>query len=186
MIRLRKSINRIKMLNNNQGSTMVETLVAFVVLMIILAIMYGVIAFCSELRMRAEDTSRAVVKFRTEMYNSKNAPEGTDFGVHKKDYQDRNITVNNYVTGKKEVEKEDGLVETIPVPLLYFQFDTEETNVKNLQPGVSGATVPDEMKEKFSLYNIEAVTYTYHPTDGEEDEKIIIPKAITFIHKRDR
>ena len=63
--------NRIKtVLRENKGTTMMETLVAFVVLMIILAALTRMIFFSSELRMRAMDTNRIMQTFNKEIYSN--------------------------------------------------------------------------------------------------------------------
>ena len=59
---------KLNILLSNKGTTMLETLVAFVVLMIILGVLYNIIAFCSELRMSAADTNRAMIDFNCEIY----------------------------------------------------------------------------------------------------------------------
>lgn len=53
---------------NHKGSTMVETLVSFVVLFIVLAALYRIVVFSSELYMRSVDTSRLQQKFYIEIY----------------------------------------------------------------------------------------------------------------------
>ena len=67
---------------DNSGSTMVETLVAFVVLMIVLVALYGMIRFSSNLRMRAVDTSDVRNIFSREIYKS--TPDTTK--VDEKEY----------------------------------------------------------------------------------------------------
>ena len=62
-----KKENREKM-NKNSGSTMVETLVSFVVLFIVLAALYGIVSFSSELYMKSVDTTRLHQKFYQELY----------------------------------------------------------------------------------------------------------------------
>ena len=61
------SKNRKKM--NNRGTTMIEVLVAFVVLSAIMGILYGIIAFSAELRMRSADASNVLKEFNREIYN---------------------------------------------------------------------------------------------------------------------
>lgn len=53
---------------DNRGTTMVETLVSFVVLMIVLAALYGMIRLSSNLRMRAVDTANVRAAFNAEIY----------------------------------------------------------------------------------------------------------------------
>jgi hypothetical protein len=54
---------------NNRGTTMLETLIAFVVLMVILGVLYNIIAFCSELKMSATDMNTYMQDFSVEIYN---------------------------------------------------------------------------------------------------------------------
>lgn len=204
-----KRLNREKRssLPGNQGTTMVEVLVAFTVLLIVLGLIYGMIAFTSVLRMRAQDASAASQSFASEMYNKKNAPlkvpavteselepgeepEEDTVSAISKEYE--HIIVRNYETRDN-------------IPLFYLSLNTDDTeeanfgeNGKNLYQALSSKpgsdATEDEIrndkknKEKYwlSLYNIEAVTYVYKPEEGMETEHIIIPKAVHFIHKSDK
>ena len=56
-------------LRDNKGSTMLETLVAFAVLMVILVALTRLIMFSSELRMRAIDTGRILQTFNKCLYS---------------------------------------------------------------------------------------------------------------------
>lgn len=156
---------------NNRGVTMVETLVAFAVLMIIFAILYTVVSFCVTLRMRAHDTSQAIQTFSREMYNKDNEV-GKNTSNH--------IAIKNYST-------------TGNVPLFYLSL-SEDTSKENMGdayynkafPATGEGTV-EELD--LSLLNIDAITYVYLPGTGENAEdnelKIIVPKAIQFIHKEE-
>ena len=53
---------------NNSGSTMIETLVSFAVLVIVFAALFGMIRFSSNLRMRAVDTAEVSQSFNGEVY----------------------------------------------------------------------------------------------------------------------
>lgn len=67
----KKRKNRIcVVLRNNKGTTMMETLVAFTVLMIILVALTKIVFFSSELRMRAIDTGRLMQTFNKELYSN--------------------------------------------------------------------------------------------------------------------
>ena len=52
----------------NAGSTMIETIVSFVVLVMVLAGLYGVVLFSSNLYMKSVDTSRLQQRFYREIY----------------------------------------------------------------------------------------------------------------------
>ena len=171
---------------NNRGVTMVETLVAFTVLMIIFGILYTVVSFCATLRMRAQDTSRAIATFSREMYNKDNQP-GKNANNH--------ILIKTYTTS---IEGED------KSPLFYLSL-SEDTSEKNLGteyydkafPSVGDSATEEEKAAAkaarqaydLSLSNIDAITYVYLPGTGENAEnndlKIIVPKAIQFIHKEE-
>ena len=171
---------RIKMNNDDRGTTMVEVLVAFTVLMIILAILYGMISFASVLRMRAQDANTASQNFVKEMYSKENAPErveGEDMPYVKVSPHEH-IIVRNYETKSN-------------VPLFYLSLNTDDTAAENFA-GTNAETFytaqsnDPEDDYMLSLYNIEAVTYEYKPENGVDSEHIIIPKAVNFIHKEDR
>lgn len=100
---IRRKSNRI---SNNKGTTMVETISAFAVLMVITAVLYGIIALCSELRMQATDAGRVIREFDRELYNQK---EGSTL-----------ITKRNYETKNN-------------VPLFYITVNTEDTTPGNLK-----------------------------------------------------
>ena len=166
---------------------MVEVLVAFLVLMIVLGILYGMIAFASILRMRAQDASLASQSFVREMYDKGNAPEQVPEGssISAKTTTYDNIIVRNYETRDS-------------VPLFYLELNTDETSAANLGTRgadyyntISSTSEEEEIIEKqenywLSLYNIEAITYVYRPGSSVDTEHIIIPKAVKFIHKEDR
>ena len=59
-----------KRIKNHKGSTMVETLVSFVVLFIVLAALYRIVTFSSELYFRSVDTSRLQQRFYREIYKT--------------------------------------------------------------------------------------------------------------------
>ncbi len=96
----------INVLKENKGSTMMETLVAFVVLMVILVAITRMIFFSSELRMRAMDTNRVMQTFNKELYSS---------GALDK------VKMKKYVT--EDVELSDGKVKG---PVFYITPDRDE------------------------------------------------------------
>ena len=68
MIMRKRMFDSLKIHNNNAGSTMVETLISFVVLVIVFAALFGMIRFSSNLRMRAIDTADVRESFNDEIY----------------------------------------------------------------------------------------------------------------------
>lgn len=187
--------------NNNKGTTMVETIVAFLVLIIILGIIYGMIAFSSTLRMRAHDTDMAIQRFSREMYNAENKPATPENGKGYKETRNaqNNISATRFVTGTTNKDNKE-----IPIPLFYLSVDTTETDVEanikdtnyinaikaDIPEGASANEInaANEVQKNYwiSMYNIEADTYTYVPGTDEDAAHLIIPKAIQFIHKEDR
>ena len=59
-----------KIIKNNSGTTMMEVLVSFVVLMIVMAALYGMVRISSNLRMRAVDTANIREEFNSEIYKN--------------------------------------------------------------------------------------------------------------------
>ena len=161
-----------KALHNNRGTTMVEVMVAFVVLAILTGIMYGMIAFCSTLRKRSEDTNRAILQFGQELYTK-------DTKTH--------ISEKSYVTSDN-------------VPLFYLAVDAKSTSADNFGSNsqaqayyntvktddTSGGPTGAQKGLWISLYQIEATVSTYLPEEDMDQEHMIVPKAISFIHKEDR
>ena len=167
-------------LHDNRGTTMVETLVSFVVLMIILAVITGMIMFCSKLRMRAEDTSRAMTIFTAQINNKDNTVTKTvtegNAGVDTKTFTANNIKVSRYTTGKEVLTDEEGRTISIKQnPLFYLVTPESATDESD----------DNYRKDYLSLYNIEADSYAYISNDGE-NLQYLQPKALRFIHKKDR
>lgn len=63
---MKKNIKTIKL--NNAGSTMIEVLVGFVLLMILMASIVGIIDLSSDLRMKAKDILDEQSAFQSELY----------------------------------------------------------------------------------------------------------------------
>ena len=89
MKKARKRIeNRISSsLRNNKGTTMMETIVAFTVLVVILLALTRIIVFSSELRMRAMDTGRIMQTFNKCLYSNE-LNNGTGFDKVTKEHYD--------------------------------------------------------------------------------------------------
>lgn len=166
---------------DNRGVTMVETLVAFTVLMIVLGIIYGILSVCNTLRMRAQDTNQAVIDFGREMYNNQNT-EGVN--------QEHHISIKPYVTEDNQ-------------PLFYLAVSNETSkdnfgeagegywktinpNLENASQDMIDSSNQEIQKLWLSMYNIEAVTYVYLPDSDVKASRIIVPSAVKFIHKEDR
>ena len=106
----------IEILKDDKGTTMMETLVAFVVLMIILVALTRMIFFSSELRMRAMDTGRLMQTFNKELYSNSELDK---------------VSVVKYVT--ENVQYED----TNKGPLFYIVPEKKNSEGKDVDLWVS-------------------------------------------------
>ncbi|MCR4609752.1 MAG: hypothetical protein K5750_08690 [Eubacterium sp.] len=146
---------------NNRGSTMVETLVSFTVLFIVLAALYGIVSFSSELYMRSVDTSRLYQKFYREIY--KTPPELTG-----SEYENDVLKRKLYKADNEELT-EDGEAHAG----LALTLDTGLTDPSNYASR-------SEIAEAYAALNHIGVE-SYVCKDGaSETKKIILPKAVIF------
>ncbi|MCR4847203.1 MAG: hypothetical protein K5865_10735 [Eubacterium sp.] len=136
-----------RLIKNNKGTTMMETLVAFVVLAIILVALYRMIVFSSELRMRATDMNSMMQTFNKELYSS-----GALSKVEKIPYTTNNI---------KLPEKGEGRVKG---PLFYIETDDGS---------------------ELWVDDINAYGYTYKADDLVNNDHMMVPKALVFVHEKD-
>ncbi len=137
---------------NNKGNTMFETLIAFVVLAIILAIVYQMIAFCGEMRMKATDTNIILNEYNENIYK-KTIPED-------------------------KVSVADRHNETVPLggPLFYLRV-SDETSAENLIGTYDYNTDPYRLRMNF----LGAHTYkSIDPRI--ESEKLVTPKSLQFYY----
>ena len=119
---------------SNKGTTMLETLVAFTVLMVILGVLYTVIAFCSELKMSATDINNSMQDFSVELYNNNTSK----------------IDMGTYITREDEIAG-------VRRPMFYLKL-SDDTNKE-----LNGCNnIPAGYETELSLYNIYAKTYTYN------------------------
>ncbi len=145
-----KMIN-IKRISNNKGSTMVETLVSFVVLVIILAIIYQVVSFCNNLRLKSIDTDNVLKQFNAEIYKP----------IDKIDSS--RVDVEEYAPND-----EDG-------SLFIIELDTTNTDVaKNIQGDSSIYS-----SFRLTLGNMKATCYRSNDSIIDE-EQLATPKALVF------
>ena len=98
MNKIGESGNRTGM--NNRGTTMIEILVAFTVLTLIMGVLYGIIAFSSELRMRSVDASNVLQEFNREIYNE-NSASGV---IDQKEYHTQGNKALFYITPRDSQE----------------------------------------------------------------------------------
>ena len=144
---------------NQKGSTMVETLVSFVVLFLVLASLYGIVAFSAELYMRSVDTSRLTQEFYKEIYKKDEfVGEGSNPFVIKK----------NYKAGFGATEGEERYA------ALELTVNIDDTNFTG---------DPKMKNSRIKLSNTSAKTYVAHDETFEE-KKIIVPKAVRFEYSK--
>ena len=141
---------------DNRGNTMFETLVAFVVLAIILAIVYQMIAFCGEMRMKAADTDVVINEFNQNIYK-KNIP------ADKIEVKDRH--------------NEDG----ISGPQFYLRVSdkTSTANMKNVNDYVVG----DAYRLRMDYLGAKSLMPSEQIRNKIEEEKIVTPKAVQFYYR---
>ena len=148
---------------DNMGNSMVETLVAFTVLLIILALLYQMIAFCSTLRMKATDMENVMKTFNTELYRTGEFP--ADGPVRKYTYSSLSVS--------------DG-------PVLYFSVDRNmtDTSLNGVAQSEGVTTVNERNRLKFTDISLEC--FAYNPDDEViKNGNLIAPKAIMFVHKKE-
>ena len=153
MLRIMKK--KLGPLHGNRGVTMMETLVAFVVLLVVLAALYGMIRLSSELRMRATDTA--------------SVGEAFDRLIYKKSIDQSDSIQAYYYFGKS---KEDLTMFSLKV-----NMDDGKTSVdKNLD--IKGGSSHD-FTGAIRVPNLDAVGYV--STDSKiEEENLVTPKAVVF------
>ena len=112
---------------------MLEIMVAFVVLMVIMAVLYGIIAFSSTLKMQATDMSNSMKTFSKEVYNENNEDESSKIDVRK---IETTIDVENNAKDS----------------LFYLVLDEEMS---------ADAISEDDKNVQISLFQFNAITYSY-------------------------
>lgn len=156
---------RKKIIQSNKGSTMIETLVSFVVLFLVLGALYSIVSFSSELYMRSVDISRLQQRFFKEIYKSRNI-------------DDSFVEIKKY--GPNEVDKDAGEALAGNAGLI-LALDQNKTDPKNYNHS-------DKVKGSYiALKNIGATTYvciegnnTTGSTDDDSVKNSVKPKAIVF------
>ena len=151
---LAKNKTRKKCLNN-KGTTMIETIVAFVVLVIILLIIARIVTYCSNLRMKAVDTNSIIRDFNSEIYK---APDKIDTNE---------VTTESYV-----YKAEDG-----PEFYLMLDYNNTEMMTNNVKDD------PTKYQNyKLRMNKTEATCYkSVNPLI--ESEQLVTPKVLVFRYK---
>ncbi len=140
-----------KLMTNN-GSTMIEVLVSFIVLSIILLIISRIVIYCYGLRMKSMDTETVTQKFNEECYKDSDKVDINE------------VEIKNYST-----KTEDG-------PVFYLELDYSNTEMMNNNVKDNST---DYTKYKIRMNNLEATCYSSNNPLIEE-ENLVQPKALFF------
>lgn len=142
-----------KIITNNKGTTMIETIVSFVVLLIVIAGLTAMIRFSSNLRMRAVDTANVRAEFNKEIY--------------KKNPNTSIVSEYSYI-GKSAPDKKT---------MFYFVV-SDETSAENLDT-VNGDATTYDFKQNIKVPNIDATGYV--GIDARiANENLVKPKVLMF------
>ena len=154
---------------DNKGNTMFETIVAFFILTIILALIFQMIAFCGQLRMKAADTSKVLDDFNQDMYRSEIKTDGS--------------LTNSKTVGTIEVTPRLD-AETGKGPLFYLTL-SDETSKENLVTGNVSDYQGDSYRLRLTDIHANTLVSNHSLLGDFEHGKntIIIPKAVQFYHR---
>ena len=134
---------------------MVETLVAFVVLSIIFLLIYKIVFFCAQMKMKTQDVDNILAEFNQEIYKS----TGPD---------------------SSKVDEVNYTLVTNDGPVFYLVVDTEKTDMaKNVNDTKGTIYKADSNYFRMPLYKIMAKTYK-SKNSLIDSEKLITPKVIRF------
>ena len=155
----------LKIHNNNAGSTMVETLISFVVLVIVFAALFGMIRFSSNLRMRAIDTADVRESFNDEIYKSGNK---------------KNVEIHEYIGSHSTISNNNDTMF-----YLKLNVDPGKTDCSNLD--INSDELTNELRVKFiksiSVPNIDA-TGMVSKDPRIDEEKLAPPKVLRFEYNK--
>lgn len=141
-------------MRSNDGSTMVETLVSFLVLAIVMASLFAMVRFSSDLRMRAIDTANARNSFNHEIY--KKTPDSSV------------VETYSYI-GKSQ--------DDMTMFMLKLSDDTTDYNLI-----LAGSTTPlSNFQKNIRIPNVDAVGYVSKDPKISQ-EKLATPKVLMFMY----
>lgn len=148
---------------NNKGTTMLETVVSFVVLVIILAVIYQMIAYCTRLRMKATDVDNMTQAVNKAMYKD-NIDESVD-----------KVVCIPYSTDAKVLSGED----MTKGPLFYMVVDEQKTDASNGYPS-------SELDHRIWINDINANCFKAVDADSETSggSANVIPTVMSFKYKK--
>lgn len=149
---------------NNKGTTMFEILVSFLVLSIILIIVYKMIAFCGELRMKATDTSMVVNEFSKNICKSDIRNKSADVANVSKEYYETDM--DNKPKG----------------PVFYLSVSTETDDSNNYFDGTH--VTKDSFADigyRLKMRNLGAIDLESSDI-RVSDYKLVTPRTIQFYY----
>ena len=155
-------INKVK---NNSGSTMVETLVAFVVLVIVLLALSQMVKFSSELRTRAVETANVRNEFNKDIYKN-DSSEMT------------NIEAIPYY-GISDPSRESGRSKTAAFVLVLDVKEEGETTGTIVENNFGSSVETSQINKQITLPNLDATGY-YSTDPRIKEEKLSTPKVLMF------
>ncbi len=144
-----------KSFKENRGSTILETVISFVVLMIVLASLIAMVRFATELRMRAIESSRVQSEFNDQLYKA----DGDMDNVQKYNYVAKNGIDNATV--------------------FTLKLNKDKTNIeKNFK---DNSVSVEDIRTSIKLPNVDAVGYVSN-NPLVDSENLVAPKALVFMY----
>ena len=147
-----------RILLDNKGTTLVESLVAFAILTIVMLMLYGMVRISMNLRMRAVDTSNLQSSFNAEIYKTNPSSD---------------VEVYNYI-GKRATDH-------LPMFTLKLSDTTSDKNL--LVGGESSGVDRSKYSTSITIPNIDGKAYVSTASIINE-ENLIAPKVIMFKYNK--
>lgn len=143
---------------NNRGTTMLETLISFLVLVIVLAALYSMIRFSSNLRMRAIDTANVKNEFNQEIYKTS---------------VDNSKVQSYYYIGKNADDN---------ITMFSLKPDMEKT-AKNNWDISNGENTVYNFSRSVKIPTVDATAYV-SKDKRIDDENLVRPKVLVFHYNK--
>jgi len=146
---------------------MFETIVAFFVLTIVLMLIYQMISFCGQLRMKAADTSNVINGFNQDMYRGEITTDGS-------------LTSETTVGSIKVTPRSTNTEISSKGPLFYITVSTD-TSDDNIKSGK--AEDYQTIEYRLRLNHIHANSLVSQDSRIAE-EGLVTPKALQFYYNK--
>lgn len=144
---------------NDKGSTILETVIAFVVLTIVLLALFRMVTFSSQLRMRAIDTANVRNSFNQNYYMKDIDRDDSEAVYNIKHYDYEGISDKDQYTA------------------FMLVFDSMTTDGTNYQFGANEI----DMSKPLTLSRIDATGYvSCDPMTDVNGESVVTPKLLKF------